>query len=79
MEAAAQFVGVGFERLLNPGSIPELAVRRCVIGGDTTLLPTGPSRPPAVVARPDGDTQTQAKKGCDGWAGAARFIQTDES
>ena len=40
--------------LLTPGSIPELAMRRCVLGKDTlSVFSIGPSNLPAVVDQPD--------------------------
>ena len=52
------------ERLLTPGSIPERAVRRCVLGKDTSPnIPLGPSSSPVLVTQPN-KKLANTKTGC---------------
>ena len=61
-----QSVGLAIERLLTPGSIPELAMGFCVLGKDTLprISRLEPSRLYVVVAQPDKNFQTEPKKEC---------------
>ena len=52
--------------LLTISSIPELAMRRCVLGKSTFRIhyfPLEPGNVPAAMARPNKDLQTEPKKG----------------
>ena len=67
---------------LVPGSILELAMRRCVIGKDTSLLfPNGAKQSPVVVAQPDERLETRTQKRALCWCGkadAACLVHTNE-
>ena len=57
--------GLVIERLLTPGSILELAMRRCVIGKNIyAYFPLGSSSLPVVVTQPDERLANRIQKKC---------------
>ena len=58
------------ERLLTPGSIPQLAMRRCVLGKDTLrYFQLMPSSLAVVEAKPDERLEKEPTKVTLRWSG----------
>ena len=67
--------------LLTPGSILELAMRRCVLGKDTfyTYFPLRPSSLPVAAAQHDAKLANRTPKSALRWCGYAEcLVHTDE-
>ena len=59
------------KRLLTPGSILELAIRRCVRGKDTlSLFPLGPSLLPVVMFQHDKRLANRTPQNAVRWCGS---------
>ena len=74
-----QSVGVVIERLLTPGSIPKLAMRRFVLGKDSLrFFRLGPSTLPVMVAQPDERLANRTHESALRWCSLTQSVYASE-